>query len=181
MPQFKGGQDKLSRYLRDNVRYPSEARERCLTGTVYLAFFVDTLGSIDSITITKRSHSVLNNEAIRVVKLMNGKWIPGSLNGKNVRVKFNLPIAFNLAGCPENNNSFFIEGVEYYNNHKLKEAIERFKDVLEYDDSDLKALNRLANIYIETKDYDNACIYLNRIKDTGKKNVDDLILKYCKK
>lgn len=181
MPEFKGGDEKLFIFLRDNVKYPGEARERCITGIVYISFVVDTIGNIDSVTVSKASHTLLNNEAVRVVKTMSGKWNPGSLNGKNVKVLYSLPISFKLDGCSDNKDTYFIEGVEYYNNHKIEEAIISFKDVLEYDKYDFKTLNRLANIYIELKDYDSACIYLNRIKETGKKNVDDLIIKYCKR
>ncbi|MBR1519949.1 MAG: M56 family metallopeptidase [Bacteroidaceae bacterium] len=42
------------------------------------------------------SKKALEEEAIRVVKLMDGKWTPGTEKGEAVRVKFNLPVIFRL-------------------------------------------------------------------------------------
>jgi protein TonB len=40
----------------------------------------------------------LDNEALRVVKKMASeyKWIPGRQDGRNVRVKYTLPVTFRL-------------------------------------------------------------------------------------
>lgn len=46
-------------------------------------------------TIDCDASGLLDKEALRVVKLMP-KWIPGKQNGKPVKVKFMLPIKFNL-------------------------------------------------------------------------------------
>ena len=181
MPEFKGGQKKLYKYIQENVHYPKEAKERCITGRFYVSFIIDTLGNIDSIKVNKRIHTLLKNEAIRVVKTMNGMWSPGRQEGRPVKVMYNLPFAFDIDGCSENKNTHFVEGVEAYDKHNIQLAIDCFKDVLEYDENDIKSLNRLATIYIELKDNESACIYLKRIKETGKKNVDDLLLKYCNK
>ena len=39
---------------------------------------------------------ILENEAIRVVKLSSGSWTPGEQRGKKVRVKYHIPITFRL-------------------------------------------------------------------------------------
>lgn len=40
---------------------------------------------------------ILENEAIRVVKLTNGSWTPGEHKGNKVRVRFHIPITFRLS------------------------------------------------------------------------------------
>lgn len=47
--------------------------------------------------IFDKASKALDAECIRVVKLMSGKWTPGKHQGKNVAVRFNLPIVFRLS------------------------------------------------------------------------------------
>ena len=38
----------------------------------------------------------INQEAIRVIKLLSNNWIPAKLNGKNIRAQFVLPLRFKI-------------------------------------------------------------------------------------
>lgn len=95
-PMFPGGLDALRKYLHDHVRYPTIAKENGIQGTVVVQFVVNTDGSIVGVEVMgKKKGGGLEDEAIRVVKSMP-KWTPGKQNGRNVRVRFNLPIRFKL-------------------------------------------------------------------------------------
>jgi TonB family protein len=63
-------------------------------------FVVNTDGTITGLQVKRSVHELLDNEALRVVKLMP-KWKPGKNDGKLVRVKYTLPIIFNLEIKPE--------------------------------------------------------------------------------
>ena len=95
MPEFPGGGHALDQFLVDNVRYPVKAQEEGLYGKVYISFVVEMDGSISNIEIRRGQHEILNNEAIRVVKMMP-IWKPGSVRGKTVRTRYTLPIVFTL-------------------------------------------------------------------------------------
>ncbi|MEI6822636.1 MAG: energy transducer TonB [Bacteroidota bacterium] len=99
MPQFAGGNDSLSSFLSNNLKYPILAREDGTQGTVYVTFVVTKNGNVSSIKILRGIGSGCDEEVIRVLKLMP-KWKPGKQNGENVNVQFNLPIKFTL---PEDN------------------------------------------------------------------------------
>lgn len=94
-PEFPGGMDALYKFLQQNIKYPTIARENGITGRVYVTFVVERDGSIANPRVLRDIGGGCGAEAIRVVKSMP-KWNPGKQSGKAVRVQFNLPVNFNL-------------------------------------------------------------------------------------
>ncbi len=95
MPEFPGGESARLKFMYENTKYPVQAREIGISGTVYLSFVVEKDGSISNIKILRGIGGGCDEEAIRMVNVMP-KWKPGRQNGKEVRVLFNLPIVFRL-------------------------------------------------------------------------------------
>lgn len=95
MPSFPSGNAKLTEYLKMNIRYPKSAQENGIQGRVIVSFVVEKDGSISHVKVTRSVDPVLDAEAVRIVKRMP-KWIPGKRNGKNVAVKYSVPISFHL-------------------------------------------------------------------------------------
>ena len=93
-PSFPGGQEALLAFLDQNVRYPEEF-EGCAQGRVVVSFDVDVDGSIVDPVVMRGIDPILDAEALRVVKLMP-KWNPGKENGKCKRMKYTIPIRFQL-------------------------------------------------------------------------------------
>ncbi|MCX6232007.1 MAG: M56 family metallopeptidase [Bacteroidetes bacterium] len=96
IPEFKGGSSAMQNFIKENIVYPKAAREKGIMGTVYVTFIVEINGAVSEVKIIKGVDSLLDSEAVRVVKLMTKKWKAGMLKGKAVRVQFNLPIKFAL-------------------------------------------------------------------------------------
>jgi protein TonB len=96
-PEFKGGDSQRIRYLVDNIKYPRKARRMNISGTVYLTFLVRKDGEVTDVDILRGVHPLLDEEAMRVVKIMPN-WKPGKQDGKSVTIRFNMPIKFTLAG-----------------------------------------------------------------------------------
>ena len=94
VPQFTGGSKAMFKFLADNIRYSVDSTG--INGKVYVAFMVNTDGTIADITIKRGSNPALNEEVIRVVKLMSGKWRCGYQNGVPVRVAYTLPIGMRV-------------------------------------------------------------------------------------
>ena len=80
-------------FLQKNIVYPPEAQQKGIQGTVYVSFIVEKDGSLSNADIAHSVHPLLDFVALRVVYSMP-KWIPGKLDGKEVRVKFTIPIKF---------------------------------------------------------------------------------------
>jgi protein TonB len=95
MPEYPGGQAALFEYLSTNVKYPADAEKQKIQGRVLVTFIVNTDGSITDIEVVKKAFPSLDAEAVRVISGMP-KWIPGEQKGKKVRVKYTIPLSFNL-------------------------------------------------------------------------------------
>jgi TonB family protein len=96
VPEFEGGQKAMIDFLVNNVKYPDAEKQNGIQGTVYVTFVVETDGSITDVRVLRGVNQSLDNEAVRVIKLMSKKWKAGTHKGKLVRVQFNLPIKFAL-------------------------------------------------------------------------------------
>ena len=95
-PQFPGGTVALMKHLRENIKYPDEARKDTIQGRAYVQFVVNTDGSICDVKVAKSAgNESLDKEAMRAVTSMP-KWEPGTQGGEKVRVRFTLPITFRL-------------------------------------------------------------------------------------
>lgn len=95
MPEFIGGEEALIRFLNKKIIYPKYEIEQGIVGTVIVEFVVDKDGSINDAKIIKGVTAGMNQEALRVVKMMP-KWKPGIQGGEPVKVLFNVPITFEL-------------------------------------------------------------------------------------
>lgn len=95
MPSYPGGQDALFAYISTNLKYPQEAMDKGIQGTVIVAFVVERNGSISEVRTLRGIGGGCDEEAVRVVQGMPD-WTPGKQGGKAVRVRFNLPIRYRL-------------------------------------------------------------------------------------
>ncbi|MFA6770253.1 MAG: TonB family protein [Bacteroidales bacterium] len=84
-------QDWVYHYL----RYPSLAIELGIQGRVVVEFIIEKDGSVTDVQVTKSVHDLLDQEALRVVKV-SPKWKPATLAGNPVRVKISVPVEFKL-------------------------------------------------------------------------------------
>lgn len=94
-PQFPGGDKAYKSYLQRSVKYPAEALKKRIQGAVRVGFTVKADGSIANVKLERKVHTLLDQEALRVVKAMP-KWRPGYFEGKPVPVKMTVPVQFRL-------------------------------------------------------------------------------------
>ena len=95
MPQFRGGDAALMKFLQENVVYPPEAARDSAQGKVVVQFVVEKDGSIGEVKVVRSVHELLDAEAVRVVKMLP-KFTPGRQNGQVVLVWYTLPVTFKL-------------------------------------------------------------------------------------
>ena len=96
-PEFEGGMQGLAQFLAQNLRYPADAQRDRVKGQVFVSFVVCTDGTLCDYEIGRSVDHRMDEEALRVVKAMSGRWKPGYRRGKAIRVKYDLPINFTLA------------------------------------------------------------------------------------
>jgi protein TonB len=93
---FPGGTAAWLRYLNKNLRYPDDAVNNEIQGTVVVQFIVDKEGNVSDVqAIAGPDNGGLREEAVRVIK-KSGKWTPAIQNGRQVKSYKKQPIVFRL-------------------------------------------------------------------------------------
>ena len=107
MPRFPGCEDlpfnerrdcsnkKMLDFIYTRIKYPQEARENGIEGTVLIRFIIERNGKLSNKEIIKDIGGGCGQEVLRVINEMP-KWVPGSIRDEEVRVYYNLPVKFRL-------------------------------------------------------------------------------------
>jgi protein TonB len=94
--EYPGGASAWLRYLNKSFRYPDEAVNNEIQGTVVVQFIVDKEGNVSDVTaISGPTEGGLREEAVRVIK-KSGRWTPAVQNGRQVKSYKKQPIVFKL-------------------------------------------------------------------------------------
>ncbi len=109
MPRFPGCEDidgtiaekeecakhKMLEYVYRNIKYPKEARTKGIDGMSVIRMVIEKNGTVTNITKLRDPGAGTGDEVARIVREMP-TWIPGKENGKAVRVRYTLPVKFQL-------------------------------------------------------------------------------------
>jgi TonB family protein len=98
MPQYPGGNAALRRFIDENLKYPEEAIEKQIEGTVYVSFTVSNEGNVEDIRATKGIGFGCDEEAIRVISLL--RYEAARNRGLKVRSTMKTRINFRLPYAP---------------------------------------------------------------------------------
>jgi periplasmic protein TonB len=94
---FPGGDSAWLKFLNHNLKYPDDAVNNEIHGTVIVKFLVDTAGNISDIkAISGPTKGGLREESVRVITL-SGKWIPAQQNGHAIQSYKKEPMVFKLS------------------------------------------------------------------------------------
>jgi protein TonB len=91
---YPGGAAAWTRYLLKTLRYPQEAQDNEVQGTVVVQFIVDKGGMVSNVEAISGPQE-LRDEAVRVIK-KSGQWTPAVQNGRQVKSYKKQPIVFRL-------------------------------------------------------------------------------------
>jgi TonB family protein len=81
MPVLLGGDSKINYFLANNLEYPLVARRKGVEGTVAVIVTITKEGKIARPFIPIPGDKSLDDEALRVISLIQGDWIPLLING----------------------------------------------------------------------------------------------------
>ncbi len=95
-PVFEGGHDALLAFVRKNLVYPNIAVNEGKQGTLYAKFVVDESGKVSNILLQNNLGFGLDDEAMRVVKMIPKFKSPGKVKGQPVKTYYQIPIKFKL-------------------------------------------------------------------------------------
>jgi TonB family protein len=92
--QYPGGTTAWRAYLFKTLKYPQEAQDKEVKGTVIVQFIVDEQGKISNVKAIS-GPALLRAESIRMIK-ESGTWIAAMNNGKKVKAYKRQPITYQL-------------------------------------------------------------------------------------
>lgn len=94
--EFPGGIDALYEWVYSNLNYPKQAKKNRVEGDVAVKFTVEKDGTVSDAEILKGIDPLLDEEALRVVKMMP-EWEGTKINGQPVRGQYVVEIQFRLS------------------------------------------------------------------------------------
>ncbi len=95
-PEFEGGHAALLAFIKKHLVYPGPAADVGKQGTLYVKFVVDESGKVSNILLQNNLGYGLDDEAMRVVKMIPKFKSPGKVQGKPVKTYYQIPIKFKL-------------------------------------------------------------------------------------
>ena len=96
MPTFMGGDLNVFRnWVQSKIQYPKEAMDKGIKGRVVYSFVVEKDGSLTEFDVLQSPDKSLADEVVRILKT-SPKWVPGEQRGEKVRVKYTVPIVFEI-------------------------------------------------------------------------------------
>lgn len=92
--EYPGGKKALDEFIKSNLKYPEEALKLRFTGDVWVEYELDFNGSVLSAKSLKKVGNGLDEEAVRLVKLL--KFSPQNNHGVKISSKQKIKIQFKL-------------------------------------------------------------------------------------
>jgi len=93
-PEYPGGLEVLYDFIKNNFKVPRINKN--INVKILISFVVEMDGSMSNIKIVRDPGYGLGKEALRVLKLVEGKWQPGMIKDIPVRASYTLPVAISI-------------------------------------------------------------------------------------
>jgi protein TonB len=95
-PTFKGGAKAIQQHVQYHLKYPEEALNNKIEGTVHVRYDIDFKGNVVDGKVIKGIGHGCDEEAIRIVKLMKFDVVKGPrklkiVYHKDIQIHFKLP------------------------------------------------------------------------------------------
>ena len=91
----KGGMEAFKTLLKENLKYPEEAKKMKIEGKVFVQFIVQKDGSLRMVKAVKGIGAGCDEEAVRFIR-NETEWNPAKIMGENVESRMILPIVYKL-------------------------------------------------------------------------------------
>ena len=95
---YPGGQKALDKFIKGHLKYPEEALENKIEGSVQVAYDVNPKGKVFNAKVIRSLGYGCDEEAIRVVNLL--KYSDARQRGVNVKLSTKIIIHFKLPAKP---------------------------------------------------------------------------------
>jgi protein TonB len=90
-----GGYEAFYQYIKQELKYPSQAQRMSVQGKVYVQFIIERDGSLSDVKVLKGIGAGCDEEAVRVLS-QSPSWQPGKQRGRPIRQRMVMPMVFKL-------------------------------------------------------------------------------------
>ena len=97
---YFGGNAKIGIIMVKSIRYPAAAQERDIQGRVFIEAKLDKQGRLSEQKTVSTNGYGLEEEGMRVFKLLPPDWVPVLVDGKPVDVRIQFKMTFGLSHLP---------------------------------------------------------------------------------
>lgn len=104
LPEYPGGKEAFQKFVKENLKYPTEALEKRIQGTVHVRHWVDGNGKVTDAEVTHGIGHGCDEEALRIVRMLRY----GKVKNRGVKLKASMRtrIEFRLPPRPAFNYSY---------------------------------------------------------------------------
>jgi len=95
-PRYHGSWAEFYRSMNQNITFPKQAFRAKVDGTLYVMFEVDTLGHADNFTIIHNIEKNCGEEAIRLLKLFQDRWVVAKKGEMKFKSRYIMPFTFRV-------------------------------------------------------------------------------------
>lgn len=96
VPSLGEHKEEFLHLVYKKLKYPAKTRNNLITGIVYLAFEVDTLGNVSNFIVSGNMDKDSEKEVAKISKLIPINWIPAEKDGKTYTTKVVQPFEFRI-------------------------------------------------------------------------------------
>ncbi|NDV69263.1 energy transducer TonB [Dysgonomonas sp. 25] len=93
MPEFPGGFEGLTNYIRERIHYTEAAKRDSIQGRVVLRLTIGRQGDVENIELKRKIHPDCDSIAVDIARSMP-RWSPAIQSSVPVKVYYHIPIFF---------------------------------------------------------------------------------------
>ncbi|MCW3127269.1 MAG: TonB family protein [Bacteroidetes bacterium] len=187
MPQYKGGEPALFRFIEANFVRPRDAQDIQIQGRIVVGMQITAAGVVDSVYILEKLWPTIDAACIRAIWRTQGNWLPGKTGSKTAKFKYKIPVKTLIAGGDSGialNNLNSRDGEEstaYYDCEagRYAAALPRLREVCAKDPVNNFAAHNLGLCLFRTGDLAGACTIWRRLRSQDWHTADYLLLRFC--
>jgi len=94
--EFPGGEAAMYTFIKNKTKFPEQALDAGVEGTVYVNFVVDKEGKVVNIKVIRDAGYGTGDAVVEAIKKMPA-WKPAKQNGRVVSLQFSIPVKFNFS------------------------------------------------------------------------------------
>jgi TonB family protein len=95
LPIYSENYDSFIKEIKSNLKYPKDAKKNKIIGRVRVKATIDENGKLTNLRLVDHVYPSLDSEAIRIVSLFKGTFVPRKFNGKPF-MELTIPIDFTI-------------------------------------------------------------------------------------